>query len=63
MVRRLTLLYWMDLKTGGDFRPLLIALTIAGILNISWPAPNKRRPVPVRKPKARSLLIESPIPY
>jgi hypothetical protein len=55
------LLYWIDLKLAG-ISALLIALTIAGILNISWPA--RQAPVQTHpQAQAQSILIESPMPY
>jgi hypothetical protein len=49
----------MDLKLAG-ISALLIALTVAGILNISWPAPQ----APAHsQAQAKSILTESPIPY
>ena len=51
----------MDLKLTG-ISALLIALTIAGILNISWPA--QQAPVHAHsQAQAQSILIESPMPY
>ena len=51
----------MDFKLAG-ISALLIALTIAGILNISWPA----QQAPARaqsQAETQSILIESPMPY
>jgi hypothetical protein len=51
----------MDLKLAG-FSALLIALTIAGILNISWPAQQGAAPNHSQA-ETQSILIESPMPY
>ena len=53
--------YWMDLKLAG-ISALLIALTVAGILNISWPA--QQAPAHAHsQAEARSIAIESGVPY
>jgi hypothetical protein len=51
----------LDLKLAG-ISALLIALTIAGILNISWPA--QQAPAQTHsQAQTPSILIESPMPY
>ena len=50
----------MDFKLAG-ISALLIALTIAGILNISWPAQAPARAQ--SQAETQSILIESPMPY
>jgi hypothetical protein len=51
----------MDLKLAG-ISALLIALMVAGILNISWPA--GQPPAHAHsQAQAQSIVIESPIPY
>jgi hypothetical protein len=51
----------MDLKLAG-ISALLIALTIAAILNVSWPAQQASAHAP-SPAETRTILIESPVPF